>query len=122
MTNHNIFSPQLISQYFTAIAAALGTLDDVPFDGGQAEGFSFVLGEGRMLPEFEAAALGTRVGDEKTFDLKFPDDYHGKEVAGKTVQFKIKVHAVDAAQLPAIDTAFAQSLGVADGEIGRALV
>jgi len=97
----------------------LGTLDDVPFDGGQAEGFSFVLGEGRMLPEFEAAALGTRVGDEKTFDLKFPDDYHGKEVAGKTVQFKIKVHAVDAAHLPAIDTAFAQSLGVADGDVGK---
>ncbi len=97
----------------------LGTLDDVPFDGGQAEGFSFVLGEGRMLPEFEAAALGTRAGDEKTFDLKFPDDYHGKEVAGKTVQFKIKVHAVDAAQLPAIDTAFAQSLGVADGDVSK---
>jgi trigger factor len=52
------------------------------FQGGSAEDFAFVLGEGRMLPEFETAATGLKVGETKEFDLAFPADYHGKDVAG----------------------------------------
>src|SRR5436190_9751360 len=64
-----------------------GTIDGEPFAGGKGENFVFTLGEGRMLPEFDASAQGTRAGETKTFELTFPADYHGKEVAGKRAAF-----------------------------------
>jgi len=96
-----------------------GTIDGQPFEGGKAEGFVFLLGEGRMLPQFDAAARGMAEGEEKTFELKFPDDYHGKDVAGKTASFHLKVSKVEAAQLPALDAEFAKTLGVADGDVTK---
>ena len=96
-----------------------GTIDGQPFEGGKAENFIFALGEGRMLPEFEAAARGMSAGESKTFTLKFPDDYHGKEVAGKEAQFQISVKQVDSAELPELDAEFAKSLGVADGDVDK---
>src|SRR5256885_164328 len=60
-----------------------GTIDGQPFAGGKAENFVFAVGEGRMLPEFDAAARGMSEGESKSFELGFPEDYHGKEVAGK---------------------------------------
>ena len=96
-----------------------GTIDGQPFEGGKAEGFAFLLGEGRMLPQFDAAARGMAEGEEKTFELKFPDDYHGKDVAGKTASFHLKVSKVEAAQLPALDAEFAKTLGVADGDVTK---
>jgi trigger factor len=96
-----------------------GTIDSQPFEGGKAEGFVFLLGEGRMLPEFDAAARGMSEGEEKTFELKFPDDYHGKDVAGKTASFHLKVSKVEAPQLPELDAEFAKTLGVADGDVGK---
>lgn len=96
-----------------------GKIDGEVFPGGAAKGFAFVLGEGRMLPEFEAAATGLQAGASKTFDMKFPDDYHGKEVAGKTASFTITVNQVEAASLPPLDAEFAKGLGVADGDIAK---
>ncbi len=96
-----------------------GKIDGEVFTGGAAKGFAFVLGEGRMLPEFEAAAAGLKAGAEKTFDMKFPDDYHGKEVAGKTASFTITVNQVEAAMLPPLDAEFAKGLGVADGDLAK---
>ena len=96
-----------------------GTIDGQPFEGGKAEGFVFLLGEGRMLPEFDAAARGMSEGEEKTFELKFPDDYHGKDVAGKTASFHLKVSKVEAPQLPELDAEFAKTLGVADGDVTK---
>jgi len=96
-----------------------GTIDGAPFAGGKAESFPFVLGEGRMLPEFETAARGMGAGESKTFELKFPDDYHGKEVAGKTASFTIKVAKVEEPQLPELDAEFAKQLGVADGDVSK---
>ena len=96
-----------------------GTIEGRPFEGGKAEGFVFLLGEGRMLPEFDAAARGMSEGEEKTFELKFPDDYLGKDVAGKTASFHLKVSKVEAAQLPALDAEFAKTLGVADGDVTK---
>ena len=95
-----------------------GTLDGQPFAGGKAENFPFVIGEGRMLPEFEAAARGMAVGESKTFPLKFPDDYHGKEVAGKQASFDLRIRGIEEPQLPALDAEFAKALGVADGDVG----
>lgn len=96
-----------------------GTLDGTPFDGGTATDFEFTLGQGRMLPEFEAAARGLKTGETKTFPLTFPADYNAAQLAGKTVEFSLTMKKVQAPQLPAIDAEFAKSLGVADGDIGK---
>lgn len=97
----------------------VGKIDGVAFDGGSASDFQFLLAEGRMLPEFEAAALGMKAGEAKTFDLKFPEDYQGKVVAGKTAQFTLTMKKLEAAQLPAVDSDFAKALGIADGDIEK---
>ncbi|GLU31828.1 trigger factor [Trinickia caryophylli] len=97
----------------------VGKLDGEAFAGGSAEDFSFVLGEGRMLPEFEQAATGLKVGESREFDLKFPEDYHGKEVAGKTAQFTITMKKVEWPHLPEVDGDFAKSLGIADGDMAK---
>ena len=96
-----------------------GTIGGETFQGGKAAGFAFVLGEGRMLPEFETAARGMSAGHSKTFELKFPEDYHGKDVAGKSASFALALKQVDEPQVPALDAAFAQALGVADGDLGK---
>ena len=96
-----------------------GTIGGEPFQGGKAAGFAFVLGEGRMLPEFETAARGMSAGEVKSFELKFPEDYHGKDVAGKTASFALALKQVDAPRLPALDADFARALGVADGDLGK---
>ena len=97
----------------------VGKIEDVEFAGGKAENFEFVLGEGRMLPEFETATIGLKVGESKTFPLSFPADYHGKDVAGKTADFTITLKHVNWPHLPAIDEAFALSLGVTEGGVEK---
>jgi trigger factor len=96
-----------------------GTIDGEPFAGGKGESFIFMLGEGRMLPEFDTAAQGMRAGETKTFELTFPADYHGKEVAGKRASFELSVKSVEEPQLPEVDAEFAKSLGIADGDVGK---
>ncbi|EKZ95960.1 trigger factor [Cupriavidus metallidurans] len=97
----------------------VGKIDGVEFAGGKAEDFVYVLGEGRMLPEFETATLGLKVGESKSFPLTFPADYHGKEVAGKTAEFTVTLKKVEWAHLPEVDDAFAKSLGIADGSVEK---
>ncbi|HTK95801.1 MAG TPA: trigger factor [Terriglobales bacterium] len=96
-----------------------GSIAGEPFQGGSAKDFVFAVGEGRLLPEFDAAVRGMSAGEEKTFPLKFPDDYHGKEVAGKEAQFRVHVKAVDEPRLPEVDAEFAKSLGVGDGDVAK---
>jgi trigger factor len=98
-----------------------GTIDGVPFEGGQAEAFPFVLGQGRMLPEFETAARGLKAGETKVFPLPFPADYAGKDVAGKTAEFTITVKEVAEPILPVIDAEFAKSLGQPEGDVEKLL-
>jgi trigger factor len=95
----------------------VGTLDGVEFSGGKADDFKFVIGQGQMLPEFEAAAIALAVGQERVFPLTFPIDYHGKDVAGKTVEFKIVMKQVEYPVLPEINDEFAASLGIAEGGV-----
>jgi trigger factor len=97
----------------------VGTIDGTEFAGGKAENYAFVLGEGRMLPEFEAATIGLKVGESKTFPLAFPEDYHGKDVAGKTAEFTITLKKLEWAHLPEVDAEFAKSLGIEDGDIEK---
>jgi trigger factor len=95
----------------------LGKIDGVEFAGGKASDFVFVLGEKQMLPEFEANAIGLAAGAAKTFEVSFPADYHGKDVAGKTASFELSVKQVEAPHLPELDAEFARALGVADGDL-----
>lgn len=94
-----------------------GKIDGEPFEGGKAEGFQFLVGEGQMLKEFEGAVRGMKAGESKTFPLNFPEDYHGKDVAGKTADFLVTLHKIEAAHLPEVDEAFAKSLGVDGGTV-----
>jgi len=94
-----------------------GKIDGEPFEGGKAEAFQFIVGDGQMLKEFEDAVRGMKAGDSRTFPLAFPADYHGKDVAGKTADFLVTVKKIEQANLPAVDEALAKSLGVADGSV-----
>jgi trigger factor len=94
-----------------------GKIDGEPFEGGKAEDFQFILGDGQMLKEFEDATSGMQLGQSKTFQLAFPADYHGKDVAGKTADFMVTVKKIEAAHLPEVNEALARSLGIADATI-----
>jgi trigger factor len=94
-----------------------GSIDGTPFDGGKADGFQFVIGEGQMLPQFDSAVRGMKAGESKTFPLQFPADYQGKEVAGKEADFTVTVKKIEAQHLPAVDEAFAKSLGIGGGTV-----
>src|SRR3989441_895767 len=96
-----------------------GRVDGNEFAGGKGAGVAVVLGEGRMLPEFESGLAGVSAGEHKIFPVTFPADYPGKEVAGKSADFEVSVRKVEAPKLPEIDAEFAKSLGVADGDIAK---
>jgi trigger factor len=93
-----------------------GTLNGEVFAGGAAKDYPVVLGRGSMLPEFEAAVIGMKAGETRTFDLTFPEDYHGKDVAGKKVEFTITLNHVEAPRLPELDAEFAGAIGVPGGD------
>jgi trigger factor len=97
----------------------VGRIDGNEFTGGSGSGIALVIGEGRLLPEFETGVTGAKAGERKTFPVSFPADYAGKDVAGKTASFEVSVTAVEAPKLPEVDAEFAKSLGVADGDTGR---
>lgn len=96
-----------------------GKLDSVAFDGGTANDFAMVLGEGRMLADFEAGVSGKAAGETAAFDVAFPEDYSAKELAGKTARFDVTVKKVEEPELPALDSAFAIQMGVADGNLAK---
>lgn len=97
----------------------VGKIDGVEFEGGKADNQHAVLGEGRLLADFEKNLAGMKVGESKSFELKFPDDYHGKDVAGKNARFEVSVSEVAAPQLPPVDAEFAKTLGVEDGDVAK---
>src|SRR5882762_866235 len=96
-----------------------GRIDGNEFPGGKGTGVAVVLGEGRMLPEFESGLAGVSAGEHKAYPVTFPADYPGKEIAGRTANFDVIVQKVDMPRLPEIDAEFAKSLGVADGDIAK---
>ena len=94
-----------------------GTVDGEAFEGGKAEDFQVELGANRMLPDFEAALVGMKAGDEKTADVNFPEDYQSEELKGKTAQFALTVKKVQEPKIPEIDEEFIKRFGVEDGTV-----
>jgi trigger factor len=94
-----------------------GKIDGNQFDGGKGEDFSVILGEARLLKDFESRVVDMKAGASKTFEIRFPEDYHEKELAGKTATFDVKLKQVAEPKLPPVDAEFAKSLGVADGNL-----
>ena len=97
----------------------LGKKGGEPFQGGQASDYPFVLGEGAMLADFEAAVTGLKAGESKSFEMTFPADYHAKDLAGQAVTFDISVKEVREAILPEIDAEFAKALGIGNGDVAK---
>src|SRR5271165_1344958 len=100
-----------------AIVDFTGTMDGAEFAGGQAREFPIVLGEGKMLPAFDAALEGMEPGQTKQFTMTFPADYHGQDVAGKHAQFTLTVKSLGEPHLPAVDADFARNFGIASGSL-----
>ena len=94
-----------------------GTIEGEEFAGNSGEGVPIVIGAKRMIAGFEEGLIGAKAGDELTLDLTFPEEYAHKEVAGKPVQFAVKVNSVEASKLPELDEEFAKSFGIGDGSL-----
>jgi len=94
-----------------------GLLDGEAFAGGTAQGHKLVLGSNSMIPGFEDGIVGMSAGEEKTIDVTFPENYQAENLAGKAVQFEIKVHEVAESTLPEVDEEFISRFGVNEGGI-----
>ena len=92
-----------------------GTLKGEAFEGGSADDFEFVLGEGQMLEDFEKGVKGAKPGDEKTIKVKFPKDYHSTELAGEKAEFALTIKEVSESVLPELDEEFVKSYGIESG-------
>ncbi|HEY9147470.1 MAG TPA: trigger factor [Gammaproteobacteria bacterium] len=94
-----------------------GTIDGEEFSGNAGEGVQLTIGSGRMIAGFEDGLVGAKAGEELTLDLQFPEDYGHKDVAGKPVQFAVKVNSVEEPLLPEVDEEFAKGFGIGDGSL-----
>jgi trigger factor len=92
-----------------------GRIDGEPFQGGSASSFPFVIGQGRMLKEFEDGVRGAKAGETRSVTVNFPADYGSEQVAGKTALFNITVQKVEEQKLPELDDAFCAAFGVSEG-------
>ena len=96
-----------------------GTLKGEPVNGGKGQEVPVVLGQGQMLPDFEKGLAGVKPGDEKSFKVKFPKDYHAEDLAGQKVDFAVKVHRVEEQVLPPLDDSLAETYGVGEGGLDK---
>lgn len=94
----------------------IGRLNGEAFEGGSGENMPIILGAGQMLPDFENGLLGMKVGEEKTFDVAFPEQYHSEALAGKTAQFTAKLNRLESMKLPEINSDFIKKFGIQDGD------
>jgi len=95
----------------------LGKIDGEEFAGGKAESTPVVLGEGRMLPDFEKGMVGIKAGETREVEVVFPEDYHAEELKGKTAIFEISAEVVETKTLPEIDEEFCKAFGVESGDV-----
>jgi trigger factor len=94
-----------------------GRIGGEPFEGGKSENLVVVLGAGRLLPDFEQGVRGATAGEKREFDLRFPDEYQARHLAGKSARFEAIVRKVEESHLPEVDAAFCEAFGVTEGGI-----
>ena len=94
-----------------------GRIGGESFEGGKSENLVVVLGAGRLLPDFEQGVRGAAAGEKREFDLRFPDDYKTRHLAGKTARFQAIVRKVEESSLPELNDAFCEAFGIAEGGI-----
>lgn len=92
----------------------IARLDGVIIEGGQSKNHPLVLGQSRFVKGFEENLVGLKECEEKKFSLVFPEDYYKKELAGRSVDFEVKVVLVQEVQLPEFNDEFAKNLGQFD--------
>lgn len=85
-----------------------GFTDGKAFEGGKAENYELEIGSGRFIPGFEDQIIGMKIDEEKDINVKFPEDYPSKDLAGKDATFKIKLHEIKKKELPEINDEFAK--------------
>ncbi|MFN3198326.1 MAG: trigger factor [Bradymonadia bacterium] len=93
-----------------------GSIDDVPFEGGTAQGVTLELGSGQFIPGFEEQVVGKKVGEDFTIDVTFPEDYHADQLAGQAAQFACKIHELKGKVTPELDDELAKKFGAEDVE------
>ena len=98
----------------TAVIDFEGFVDGVPFEGGKAEGHSLEIGSNTFIPGFEDQIIGMKIDEEKDINVKFPEEYFSKELAGKDAVFKVKVHEIKKKELPELDDEFAKDVSEFD--------
>ncbi len=91
-----------------------GFLDGKPFEGGKAEKHELEIGSNTFIPGFEDQVIGMKIDEEKDLNVTFPEDYFSKELAGKPVVFKVKVHEIKHKELPKMDDEFAKDISEFD--------
>lgn len=96
-----------------------GMLDGVDFEGGAAKDATLIVGDGKFLKQFEESIIGMSKGQNKSFEVVFPEDYRSKEIAGKAVIFEVTLNKIEIPKLPDLDNEFAKLLGVADGDVQK---
>ena len=87
-----------------------GSVDGVPFEGGQAEDYTLEIGSGSFIPGFEDQVIGHKAGEEFDIDVTFPEEYHNEEMAGKEAVFHIKLHEIKERQIPELDDEFIKDI------------
>ena len=97
----------------------VGTLDGEEFEGGKADDYAVVIGAGQLLPDLENGLEGMKVGDEKSVEVNFPENYQAKELAGKTATFAVTAKKVEIQELPEVDEAFIKEFGVEDATVEK---
>ncbi|HSK69293.1 MAG TPA: trigger factor, partial [Candidatus Limnocylindria bacterium] len=86
VTLHNDVTDRPLQMGDTADIDYLGSVDGVPFEGGEGKGHKLRLGSGSFIPGFEEQLAGMRVGDEKEITVTFPEEYHEASLSGKQAQ------------------------------------
>ncbi len=87
-----------------------GFVDDVAFEGGKGENYELTIGSGTFIPGFEDQLVGMNIGEEREISVKFPEEYHADNLAGKDAKFKVKLISIKAKDLPAIDDEFVKDI------------
>ncbi len=92
----------------------MGSVDNVPFDGGKAEGYKLEIGSNSFIPGFEEQLIGHKTGETFDINVKFPEDYHAEDLKGKDAVFAIEIHKVEKKELPALDDEFVKDVSEFD--------